>query len=70
MMISVSEFHFLHIKVTVGDIRVGGGFCTALPLENTGAFGVHFKVGIASCRTGEGSQTSSKWSRGGVFGHV
>lgn len=41
MIISVTVFHFVHIKVTVGDVRVGGGFCAELPLENTGLFGFY-----------------------------
>lgn len=27
MMVSETVFHFFHIKVTVGDVKVGGGFC-------------------------------------------
>lgn len=63
LMISETVFHFFHIKVTVGDIRVGGGwgFCALLPSENTGLFGflhLHHMDGIPLCRIGEASQTS------------
>lgn len=63
LMISETVFHFFHIKVTVGDIRVGGGFCALLPLENTDLFGflhLHHKGGIPLCGIGDGSKTSSE----------